>query len=152
VELAPHVEAIREDLASLLGGDAGAAEALERLDRALEASIQLRLLDAFGQAAQELSESVPGHVDVRLAGRDAAFVYTADADTDVPRAADEDEAGAVRLTLRMSESLKSRVEEAAAREGSSVNAWLVRAIATRFQASLPAQTRTDRRISGYAQS
>ena len=35
-----------------------------------------------------------------------------------------------RLTLRMPESLKTHVEQAAAAEGISVNSWLVRAIAT----------------------
>jgi hypothetical protein len=151
VELTPHVDAIRGDLASLLGGDPGLVEALERLDRALEASIQLRLLDALGQAAQELAEAVPGgRIDVRLAGRDAAFVFTAEAGADAPASADADDAGTARLTLRIPESLKARVEEAASREGLSVNAWIVRAITVRFRS--PTQARSGRRITGYART
>jgi hypothetical protein len=34
-----------------------------------------------------------------------------------------------RINLRLSESLKARIEEAAGRAGLSVNAWLVRAAA-----------------------
>jgi hypothetical protein len=39
-----------------------------------------------------------------------------------------DEAGTTRITLRLSEGLKTRVEAAAVGAGTSVNAWLVRAI------------------------
>lgn len=149
MQLTPHVEALREDVIALIGTDPSAAQALERLDRALEASIQLRLLDALSQAAQELSDSVPGgHVDVRVAGRDAAFVYTPEAG--VASAPDDDEAGMARLTVRLPESLKARVEEAAAGEGSSVNSWIVRVIAERSPTP-PTTVRTGRRITGFAQ-
>jgi hypothetical protein len=39
------------------------------------------------------------------------------------------EAGTARINLRLPEHLKGRIEEAATREGLSVNAWLVRAAA-----------------------
>lgn len=39
-----------------------------------------------------------------------------------------DDGGTSRLTLRMPESLKNRVEEAADAEGLSVNQWLVRTV------------------------
>lgn len=45
-----------------------------------------------------------------------------------PPAPPGEEQGTSRITLRMPESLKARVEEAAAGEGISVNAWLVRAV------------------------
>ncbi len=62
-----------------------------------------------------------------------------------------------RITLRLPEPLKAQVEQAAAAEGTSVNAWLVRAIAgavagggqappTRGRGSL------GRRFTGYAQA
>jgi hypothetical protein len=38
-----------------------------------------------------------------------------------------------RISLRLPEQLKTRAEEAAAREGSSVNAWLVRAVTAALQ-------------------
>ena len=40
-----------------------------------------------------------------------------------------DEGGTVRLTLRLPEHLKARVDDAATQTGLSVNAWLVRAVA-----------------------
>lgn len=39
-----------------------------------------------------------------------------------------DEGGTSRITLRLPEHLKPRIEQAASREGLSVNAWLVRAV------------------------
>lgn len=37
------------------------------------------------------------------------------------------------MTLRLPEHLKARAEEAAGRQGISVNAWLVRAISAAFE-------------------
>jgi predicted HicB family RNase H-like nuclease len=154
VELAPHVDAIRDDVASLLAGEEGALDALERLQRAVEASVQLRLLDAVGEAAQELSTQLTaGHVDVRIAGRDVQLVFVDAPESAPPGVQDEDEAGTARLTLRMPEPLKGKVESAAAADGLSVNAWLVRTISRGLAPeTMTATFRTGRRISGYAQS
>lgn len=45
-----------------------------------------------------------------------------------PAPADEDEGGTARINFRLPAHLKARVEDAAGREGLSVNAWLVRAV------------------------
>ncbi|MGH3303630.1 MAG: toxin-antitoxin system HicB family antitoxin, partial [Streptosporangiaceae bacterium] len=70
-------------------------------------------------------------IDVRLTGTQPEFVVTvahrAD-DTGPEPGEPSDEAGSARITLRLSESLKARVETAALAGGMSVNAWLVRAI------------------------
>ena len=51
-----------------------------------------------------------------------------------PAAAEPDEESATfRTTLRLPERLKSRVEQAAATEGVSVNSWLVRAVTTALE-------------------
>jgi hypothetical protein len=42
--------------------------------------------------------------------------------------ADDDSGGTSRITLRLPEHLKPRIDEAAGRMGLSVNAWLVRAV------------------------
>lgn len=154
MELGPHVEAIRDDVASLLAGEEGALDALERLQRAMEASVQLRLLDAVGEAAQELStELTSGHVDVRIAGRDVQLVFVEAPQSAASPVPEEDEAGTARLTLRMPEPLKGKVESAAARDGLSVNAWLVRTISRGLTTdTMSATIRSGRRISGYAQS
>ncbi|HXC84544.1 MAG TPA: toxin-antitoxin system HicB family antitoxin, partial [Trebonia sp.] len=46
-----------------------------------------------------------------------------------PPVADADEGAMARINLRLSEQLKARIEEAAAREKVSANVWLARAAA-----------------------
>jgi hypothetical protein len=150
VDLAPHADAIRADLETMAGTDDAAAAVAERLSRALESSLHLRLLDMVGQAALELSDLIPGgHVEVRLAGRDVELVYAPDATEPAPPA--DEESGTARITLRMPESLKSRVEATAAASGVSTNAWLVQAV-TRGLEHRDARRRTGRRVTGFAQS
>ena len=73
MDLTPYLEAVRADLEAVAGSDEATLAVADRLARALEASLQLRMLDALGQAAQELGEQLPsGRVDVRLSGRDVA--------------------------------------------------------------------------------
>ncbi len=61
-----------------------------------------------------------------------------------------------RVTLRLSEPLKARVEAAAAAAGVSVNAWLIRAISQaldpRRAGAGPAASgrRSGQRFTGYA--
>ncbi len=109
------------------------------------------LLDALQIATAEItSELAPGSVELRLRGGDPEFVITpAPADragaapAGMPDASDDfagrgsaavttgsGEGGVARINLRLPEQLKTRVEEAADREGLSINTWLVRAAAT----------------------
>ena len=75
MDLTPYLEAVRADLEAVAGSDEATLAVAERLARALEASLQLRMLDALGQAAQELGEQLPsGRIDVRLSGRDVHLV------------------------------------------------------------------------------
>jgi hypothetical protein len=60
------------------------------------------------------------------------------------------------MTLRLPEHLKVRVEEAASRQGISVNAWLVRAISAAFEpgagrgpADRPQQPQSGRSYTGW---
>lgn len=152
METLPHVEAIRGDLAAMVAGDEQATAVAERLGRALESSLQLRLLDALGEAAAELSSQLPaGHVEVRLAGRDVQLVMVAPPE-EAPSPAQDDEGGTARLTLRMPDSLKSRVEAAAEAEGRSVNAWLVSAVTAAVDRRREPPRRASNRITGYARS
>jgi len=77
MELSHHIHAIQEDLAAAasLAADEPTAEAGRRLTQALGSSLHLRLLDVVNEAALALSESVPGRIEVRLAGRDPELVY-----------------------------------------------------------------------------
>ena len=150
MDLAPYLEAVRADLEAVAGSDEATVSVAERLARALEPSLQLRLLDALGQAAHEASEQLPGgRLDVRLAGRDVALAYVAD--EVAAQAQVLDESGTARVTLRMPEALKSRVEDRAGREGISTNAWLVAAV-NRGLERRDQHRRVGKRITGLAQS
>jgi hypothetical protein len=148
METAPFIEGVRSDLEGLASGDD--AEIVERIARAIEPSLQLRLFDAIGQAALELSEQVgSGHVDVRLSGRDVQLVLVAGSEP--PAEPQPDDEGTARLTLRMPETLKVRVESVAAGLGMSTNAWLVMAVKRALDVG-PPRKRVGTRITGFAQT
>jgi hypothetical protein len=139
MELTPFVERVRHEL--LVAADAAGPEGralAERLVAPLDSALRLALLTALSSAADEITrELAPGSVDVRLRGADPAFVVarppSEDLDANVaPSMASappaEDDGTPARINFRPPEHLKSRIEEAAARDGLSVNAWLVRAV------------------------
>jgi len=144
MDLTPFVDRVRQELlaAAEAAGDEGRALA-ERLVPPLDSAIRLTLLNALSSAADEITrELAPGSVDLRLRGLDPSFVVTtapADQWSEEPRGAivapvpatgpvGDDEAATARINFRPPEHLKARIEEAAGREGLSVNAWLVRAV------------------------
>ena len=128
MQLAPHVEALLADVADIAAvGDEATAQAARRLSVALRSAAGLRFLDALTEATLELSAQLSnGHVEVRLAGQDPSLVYVDEGTGDEP--APSDEGLTARITLRLPEGLKAGIEASAAREGLSVNAWIVRAL------------------------
>lgn len=154
MELTPHLEAIRGDLASLLGADEAVSASMERVGRALDATLQLRLLEVLGEGALELTEQLPvGHAEVRVAGRDARLVYVGPPEAPPPPPAPDDERGTARLTVRMPDALKGSIEDAAEAIGVSVNAYLVQSAQSALgRASEQHRRGSGNRISGYARS
>jgi hypothetical protein len=153
MDLGPHLDAILGDLETLAGTDEAVATTLGRLGRPLEASIQVRLLDVLGEASLELGEQLTtGHVEVRVAGRDARLVYVGAPETE-PAPDPEDGSGeTARLTLRMPDALKTAVENAANADGVSVNSWLVRAVRRALDRPPERMRASGNRIKGYARS
>jgi HicB-like protein involved in pilus formation len=151
MQMAPHVEALQDDLNSIAAvGDESTAQAAKRLAAALRASAGLRILDALTEAALELGEQLPnGHVEVRMAGQDPSLLYVEDEARSAP-AATEDELS-IRITLRLPEGLKAAVDAAAAGEGVSINTWLVRAIGRAVAGFGPGRGPRNR-LRGYARS
>ncbi|MEV6653689.1 toxin-antitoxin system HicB family antitoxin [Streptomyces sp. NPDC051219] len=149
MDLTPYVDNLRQELAAAAdaGGDDARALA-ERLTAPLESAARLTLLNALSAAMSEVTrELAPGSVDVRLRGLDPEFVVTAPpapepfreaqepvtepaAPAPPPPPADADDGAMARINLRLPAHLKARAENAAAAEGLSVNAWLVRAVST----------------------
>ncbi len=138
MDLTQYVEKLRHDLA--VAADAGGEDAralADRLTAPLEAATRLMLLDALSAAADEITrELAPGSVDLRLRGGEPDFVVTpaatqelAEPEPEAPPAPEADEGATARINLRLPEQLKAGIEQAAARERLSVNAWLVRAAA-----------------------
>lgn len=143
------LEGLQEDLRGLGElGDERSGQIARRLGEALGSNLRLKLLELLSQAAVELNAKLPsGHVEVRLAGQEPELVFV---DALAEAGATAGEELSARISLRLPESLKTAVERAAAGEGVSTNAWLVRAIgrATESRPMKPG----GRRLSGYAQS
>ena len=152
MQLQRFIDALRADLNAVAElGDEQTAEAAGRLTLTLQASVGLRLLDALSEAALELNEKLPsGHVEVRLTGQDPSLVYVAD-EPEAPAAAPGDEVYSARITLRLPEALKTSVEEAAAKEGVSVNTYIVRALSRSGFGFPGPPSRSHNRLQGYAQ-
>jgi hypothetical protein len=145
MDLTTYVEGLRRELAvaAEAGGDEARALA-ERLTAPLDSAVRLMLLDALSAAADEITrELAPGSVELRLRSGEPEFAVTAaPADEPQPAAApppDTDEGATARINLRLPEQLKAGVEQAASRERLSVNAWLIRAVASALGQSRPAQ-------------
>ncbi|MEV8320914.1 hypothetical protein AB0Q95_42860 [Streptomyces sp. NPDC059900] len=165
MDLTPYVDTLRRELAvaAEAGGD-DARELAERLTAPLESATRLTLLSVLSAAMGEItSELAPGSVDVRLHGLDPDFVVTlppgggdvAEPAMPVdmfkaPAPADGEEGGTARVNLRLPAHLKARAEEAASREGLSVNAWLVRAVSAEVDGG--GQPRTAEKTQNIGQS
>ncbi|HEY2060849.1 YlcI/YnfO family protein [Amycolatopsis sp. NBC_01480] len=150
MDLTTYVNDLGREFASLAEAGGDEARALvERLTGPLESAIRMTLLDALSGASDEITRDLaPGSVELRLRGRDPDFVVTsppapareAGPATASDGASDSDlviaeDGPAARINVRLPEQLKAAVEEAAAKEGRSVNAWLVRAAAAALQRS-----------------
>ncbi|GIE74475.1 hypothetical protein Aph02nite_04250 [Actinoplanes philippinensis] len=155
MDLTPYLEGLRADLAAV-AAPAGpdTVRAADLLGGALESSARLALLEALSDAAAEITTRLSGPVvEVRLRGREADLVVTgAEPETPPSPPAFTDTGGDLaRLTLRMPESLKTHVEQTAAAEGISVNAWLVRAVTSAID---PGRSKGpgSRRVTGFFQA
>ena len=162
MNLAIYVETLRDQLvAARESGGPESRAAVERLVPGLDGAVRLVLLEALSAAADEITrELAPGAVEVRLRGTDPDFVVTlpayeasdvamsgsAASPTVIPSG--DDEGATSRLNLRLPEGLKAKIEEAARREGLSLNAWLVRAAAAAVEGT---HAQTSRRSPGGSQ-
>lgn len=131
MDLSEYAESLRRELTSITKfASEDIAKAAEMISQTLDSSVRLALLDVLSAAADEITASLEGAtIDVRLSGTQPEFVVNVVHDDTGQEPVDAgDEAGSARVTLRLSDNLKARVETAAMAAGMSVNSWLVRAI------------------------
>jgi hypothetical protein len=149
MNVAAYVEALQQDLANVAGvGDEAVAEAARRIAAALESSLRLRLMDAIGEAAAELTNQLPdGHVELRVTAGEPELVYVPDPGAPAPTSLEDLSA---RITLRLPETLKAIVDAAAQEAGVSANTWLVQQI-TRSADPKRRPHKGGRRMTGYGQ-
>jgi HicB family len=165
MELSDFTAKLRGELTSITrfaGEDV--TRAAELLTEALDSSVRLILLDVLSAAAADITARLSDTVvEVRLADGEPTFVVmTAPPEAEYeeqarPAAAGGDQEPGARLTLRLPDSLKTRIEAAAARNGVSVNTWLVRAASRSVEEPARGSQAAGRwgpgqRITGYARS
>ena len=141
---------MREDLARVAAvGDEATRRAAGLLAVALESAVARRLQEALAEAALELSGQLErGRVEVRIAGSEPELVYIDESAPESPEAAND--GLSARITLRLPETLKSRLEAAAAANAVSVNTWLVQTLSRALTPSSASSSR--HRLTGYGRS
>jgi hypothetical protein len=144
------IEGLRSDVVAVGElGDEAVAEVAERIAAVLARSASSRILDLLSDVAAELSAELPeGRVEIRLVGDDVEFAYVEEHPLDAEDTGDPSS----RITLRLSEQLKTRVEASAAREGLSVNGWILRVLERGTTVAQSRRGRTGSRLHGYGTS
>lgn len=130
-------------------GDAQVVDVAERIAAVLARSLPSRILDLLSEAAGELARELPqGRVELHVGGDDVELVYV----DDDPATSETDAELTARITLRLSDQLKARVEESASRQGLSVNGWVVRTLERGTAVSTHGNGRAGSRLRGYGNS
>ncbi len=147
MQMSLTVDAVRSDVAAIGElGDETVADVAERIAALLARALPARLLELLTSVAADVSAELPeGRLEVRVRGDDVDLVYV-DEEPGAPSVGD-DELSA-RISLRLSEGLKARVEDGAGRESLSVNSYIVRLL-ERGTSQRPRVARGGTRIRGY---
>jgi hypothetical protein len=145
MNLSPYIESVRAGVTNASSlADEHTQQVAERLGTAIESSTRLALIEALSDAASTLSaELAPTSVELRMAGGDPEFAVSIPASGPEPRlllpesemtaepddnVSDLEDEPLVRITLRLPQSVKAKVDEMADADGISTNAWLVGAV------------------------
>jgi hypothetical protein len=166
MDLSDYVDALRGSLTTAAAaGGAQAQETARLLADTMEPAVRLALIDVLSAMAAEVTAALDGTlVDVRLRGRDPEVVVVPaasghptgpDPSGDPLDEPGDDDRSTVRISLRLPDGLKARAEAAAGAAGSSLNTWLVRAVASALRqppVGSPTSGRGPRRYTGFARS
>jgi hypothetical protein len=147
MDLSPYIDSVRAGVANASSlADEHTQQVAERLGTALDSSMRLALIQALSDAAGSISaEIAPSSVELRIVGQDPEFVVSiqtsqseptllmpepepASEEAAEPPMTEAEDEPVARITLRLPQSVKTRVDEMASADGISTNAWLIRAI------------------------
>ncbi len=140
MDLQRYTRMVQEQLTAAAAlGDDRTRQVADTLATSAQAAVRMAVLEALSTAATELAATLyatgdpdsPPTLTMRLDGDEVRFVL-AQAPTEpisAPGRPEEGEATA-RISLRLSETLKAQIEQAASQADLSVNTWLVRAAAS----------------------
>ncbi|MDT4891111.1 MAG: hypothetical protein QOE97_146 [Pseudonocardiales bacterium] len=152
-----YVEQVRRQLAAAAAlGDEEVQRVAVALAESAVPAVRLALMAALAEAADEITDLLVDYplspaVSVRLDGDFIRTEVQGRAAEAEPAAADDGEASA-RISLRLTDALKAQIDAAAARDGVSVNTWLMRAATAAVAGPRPTWTAggtATHRISGY---
>src|ERR1700678_3297155 len=127
MKMSQVVDGLRSDVIAVGElGDETVAEVAERIADVLGSSVPGRVLDLLSDAAAELTATLSdGRGDIRVAGDDVEMTYVEDAPGPSAAPTSDGDAQLARISLRLGEGLKSRLETGAAAAGASVNTIIV---------------------------
>jgi len=153
MQLSPYVGQVQAQLAAAAAlGDDTTRRVAEALAAAAEPATRLAILAAVTAAADEVTAALLDSPDapslaVRLDGDELRIeVRVVEQHHDTPT---DDADTSARISLRLSEALKSDVESAAKADSVSVNTWLVRAATRALAPSRARSAGWDTRASGH---
>ncbi|HZA04419.1 MAG TPA: Arc family DNA-binding protein [Propionibacteriaceae bacterium] len=152
MDLSPYVQTVRDGVSSAAAlADDHTREVAERLGGSIESSTRLALIAALSDATSNISaELAPSSVEVRMVGQDPELVVSVPKGEAEPTVlqpptdaepseedvlVDVDDEPVARISLRLPQSVKAKVDEVAAADGISTNAWLTRAVMDALAAS-----------------
>jgi hypothetical protein len=161
MELGAVTRTVHEQLAAAAAmGDEHTQRAAQLLSISLDPALRLALQGAMSQVAGEISAQLaPGRVDLALVGGEVEVRVVppppttegsapsappssvaqsgASQPTDDPAEAQSEDSSTTRVSFRPPQHLKTRLDQAAAAEGLSLNAYLVRVLGAHLDAPAP---------------
>ena len=135
MQLPEYTQRVHDQLrAAAALGDERTQQIASGLAGAAETAVRLALVSAVSAAADEITAAlaeaeIPGSPSVRvtLDGDDLRVSVATLPTTQEPVGPADDGDATARISLRLSDALKTEIEQAAAESDVSVNTWLVRA-------------------------
>lgn len=138
MDLTSYTDSLRDDVTAAAAlGDEQTRRTAAALAASIEPAVRLTLITALSDLAAEITAALGDRVvEVRLDGRDVRVVVSGEkterrsepAAAPRPRSIDDVTGDISRVTLRVVEQVKAKAEEAANREGVSLNSWLAQAV------------------------